>query len=103
MFYRVKCGYQSIHIAIYLRQRGAETNEMKAVKTRDIKNRTKEILDEAAGGETIVVSRPRNQNVVVLSEAYYNKIIQAAEIGQPIMDKRQRKHQRQSEQIVFEA
>jgi len=76
---------------------------MKAVKTTDIKFRTKEVLDEAAGGETIIVSRPRNQNVVVLSEAAYNLMRKAAEVGQPIMEKEQRKRQRKDGLLVAEA
>ena len=76
---------------------------MKAVKTTDIKFRTKEVLDEAASGETIIVSRPRNQNVVVLSEAAYNLMWKAAEVGQPIIDKEQRKRQRKAALIVVEA
>lgn len=75
---------------------------MKAVKTTDIKFRTKEVLDEAAGGEIIIVSRPRNQNVVVLSEVAYNLMRKAAEVGQPVIDKEQRKRQRKAELLVID-
>ena len=70
---------------------------MKVVKTNDLRVRAKELLDEASSGETIVISRPRNQNVVVLSEEVYNLMREATKVGLPIIEKEQRKQQRKAD------
>ena len=51
---------------------------MIATKPADIRSRQKEYFEEAYNGETIVVSRPQNHNVVIISEESYNKLLQAA-------------------------
>jgi len=76
---------------------------MKAIKTGDLTSRTKEYLDEAAGGETFIISRPRNHNVVFLSEESYNLMRKAAELGQPILEKKQRKMERETELLAAQA
>ena len=45
------------------------------VKTNDIVSRFRELADLAVrGGETITISRPRNENVVLVSEAEYKEL-----------------------------
>jgi len=46
---------------------------MKAVKPVELRNNQKELLDLAHGGEILFVVRPAKKNVVVLSEAEFNK------------------------------
>ncbi|MDR2006521.1 MAG: type II toxin-antitoxin system Phd/YefM family antitoxin [Acidaminococcales bacterium] len=50
---------------------------MKAINATALRDKFKEICDMAVNGETIIVSRPHNQNVVVLSETAYNKLEKA--------------------------
>lgn len=50
---------------------------MTAVKGADIKYNFKTICDRVFGGETIIVSRPKNQNIVLLSEKRYEELEKA--------------------------
>jgi antitoxin YefM len=50
---------------------------MKAINAAALRDKFKEICDMVVSGETIIVSRPHNQNVVVLSEAAYNELEKA--------------------------
>ena len=45
---------------------------MIAIKANELRDNFKGICDLVVKGETVIVSRPHNQNVVVLSEADYN-------------------------------
>ncbi len=47
---------------------------MVAVKGADIKYNFKAICDRVFGGETIIVSRPKNENVVLISEKRYEEL-----------------------------
>ena len=47
---------------------------MVAVKPAELRNNQKEYFDQVYNGETIVVSRPRSCNVVIISEEKYNEI-----------------------------
>ena len=47
---------------------------MIVTKVADLRYKQKEYFDKAFEGETVVVSRPKNQNVVILSEQNYNKL-----------------------------
>ncbi len=47
---------------------------MLVVKSMDLRQNFKEWCGRAAGGETIIVSRPKNENVVILSEREYNEL-----------------------------
>jgi antitoxin YefM len=47
---------------------------VKAINAAALRDKFKEICDMVVSGETIIVSRPHNQNVVVLSEAAYNEL-----------------------------
>jgi len=76
---------------------------MLAIKTKELVTTPKVFLDAAARGELVVVSRPRNENVVVLSVEKYNKLQEAAEVGLPLIEKRARKQQRKLEAQVAQS
>jgi antitoxin YefM len=50
---------------------------MLAVKSMDVRDNFKKICDKVFDGETIIVSRPKNENVVMLSEKEYNELQKA--------------------------
>ena len=47
---------------------------MLAVKSMDVRENFKEWCNRVVGGEILVVSRPRNENVVIVSEKEYNEM-----------------------------
>lgn len=51
---------------------------MLAVKSMDLRDNFKTLCDKVFGGETLIVSRPKNENVVMISEKEYNEIMKAA-------------------------
>lgn len=51
---------------------------MIALKAVDVKTNFKDVCTKAFLGEVILISRPRNQNVVLLSEAEYNELNRSA-------------------------
>ena len=50
---------------------------MLAVKSMDVRENFKEWCNKVIDGETLVVSRPRNENVVIVSEKEYNEMAKA--------------------------
>lgn len=50
---------------------------MLALKAIDVKNNFKLVCARVFNGETIMLSRPKNQNVVMLSEKEYNELAKA--------------------------
>jgi len=50
---------------------------MIAVKTIDLRNDFKRVSDLVTSGEKVLISRPHNQNLVVLSEKEYNELDKA--------------------------
>lgn len=50
---------------------------MVAAKSMNVRNNFREWCDKAYEGETIIVSRPKNENVVLISEAAYNELLKA--------------------------
>jgi hypothetical protein len=50
---------------------------MLAVKSMDVRDNFKSFCDKVFDGETLIVSRPKNQNVVMMSESEYNNIMKA--------------------------
>ena len=50
---------------------------MLAVKSMDVRENFKSLCDKVFRGETLIVSRPKNENVVMLFEAEYNKMMKA--------------------------
>ena len=50
---------------------------MLAVKSMDVREHFKEWCNKVVNGETLVVSRPKNENVVIVSEKKYNEMEKA--------------------------
>ena len=50
---------------------------MLAVKSMDVRENFKALCDKVFHGETLVVSRPQNENIVMMSENKYNEIMKA--------------------------
>lgn len=50
---------------------------MTTVKSMDVRNNFKQFCDAAFGGEVIVVSRCKNENVVIMSEKEYYELVKA--------------------------
>ncbi len=50
---------------------------MLVVKSMDLRENFKSLCDKVFGGETLIISRPKNENVVMISEKEYNEIMKA--------------------------
>ncbi len=50
---------------------------MLAVKSMDVRDNFKAFCDKVFNGEILIVSRPKNENIVMMSEADYNDIMKA--------------------------
>ncbi len=50
---------------------------MLAVKSMEVRENFKEWCNKVIDGETLIVSRPKNENVVIVSEKEYNEIVKA--------------------------
>ena len=50
---------------------------MLAVKSMDVRDNFKSLCDKVFHGETLIISRPKNENVVMLSEKEYNEMMKA--------------------------
>lgn len=50
---------------------------MIAVRSMDVRENFKAFCDKVFQGETLIISRPKNENVVMLSEAEYNEMLKA--------------------------
>ena len=50
---------------------------MLAVKSMDVRENFKMFCDRVFKGETLIVSRPKNENVDMLSENEYNEMLKA--------------------------
>lgn len=50
---------------------------MVASKSLDVRDNFKSYCDQVFGGETLIISRPKNENVVMISEKKYNNFQQA--------------------------
>ena len=50
---------------------------MLAVKSMDVRDNFKTLCDQVFRGETLIISRPKNENVVMLSEIEYNNLLKA--------------------------
>ena len=45
---------------------------MLAVKSMDVRDNFKSLCDKVFNGETLLISRPKNENIVMLSEREYS-------------------------------
>ena len=50
---------------------------MLAVKSVNVRDNFKEWCDKISNGETVVISRPRNENIYMINEAEYNALQKA--------------------------
>lgn len=50
---------------------------MLAVKSMDVRENFKALCDKVFKGETLIISRPKNENIVMISETEYNDIMKA--------------------------
>lgn len=50
---------------------------MLAVKSMDVRENFKSLCDKVFRGETLIISRPKNENIVMMSEKEYNDIMKA--------------------------
>jgi len=50
---------------------------MIAIRTIDLRNNFKRISDLINSGEKVLIARPRNENLVVISEKEYNELEKA--------------------------
>jgi len=50
---------------------------MLAVKSMDVRENFKSLCDKVFKGETVIISKPKNENIVMMSESEYNEIIKA--------------------------
>ena len=50
---------------------------MLAVKSMDLRDNFKSLCDRVFRGETFIVSRPKNEYIVMMSEKEYNEIMKA--------------------------
>lgn len=62
---------------------------MLAVKSVNVRDNFKEWCDKISMGETVVISRPRNENIYMISEAEYNAL-QKANLNAEYTNKLQR-------------
>ncbi len=50
---------------------------MLAVKSMDVRDNFKSFCDKVFDGETLIISRPKNENIVMISETEYNDMMKA--------------------------
>lgn len=50
---------------------------MLAVKSMNVRDNFKALCNKVINGETVIISRPKNQNIVMLSEKEYNEMLRA--------------------------
>lgn len=50
---------------------------MLAVKSMDVRDNFKNLCDKVFKGETLIISRPKNENIVMISESEYNEMMKA--------------------------
>ncbi len=62
---------------------------MLAVKSVNVRDNFKEWCDKIAMGETVVISRPRNENIYMINESEYNAL-QKAKQNTEYLEKLQR-------------
>lgn len=66
---------KQIHENMHFLEKGASI--MLAVESVNVQDNFKELCDKISMGETIVISRPRNENIYMINEAEYNALQKA--------------------------
>ena len=51
---------------------------MIAIRTIDLRNNFKHVSNLISSGERVVIARPRNENLVIISEKEYNELEKAS-------------------------
>lgn len=64
-----------VNTYLYAYKKGSE--QMIVTRPLDLRSNLKKYMDFAFHGEPIVVSRPKNENIVMISETDYNALIKA--------------------------
>lgn len=73
---------------------------MIATKQMDIRANLKKYFDLAFNGETIIVSRKENKNVVVISETEYNNLLKAKKNAEYLAKLNRAEEQTKNGQII---
>lgn len=75
---------------------------MLAVKSVNVRDNFKEWCDKISMGETVVISRPRNQNIYMINETEYNELQKAKRNAEylAMLDKSEEQFQK-SDTITF--
>ncbi|MCC8108287.1 MAG: type II toxin-antitoxin system Phd/YefM family antitoxin [Planctomycetes bacterium] len=47
---------------------------IRAIKALELRENFKEVCDKVAAGETLIITRPKNRNVVLISENAFNEL-----------------------------
>ena len=50
---------------------------MLAVKSMNVRDNFNALCNKVINGETVIISRPKNQNIVMVSEKEYNEMLKA--------------------------
>ncbi|MCC8060208.1 MAG: type II toxin-antitoxin system Phd/YefM family antitoxin [Clostridiales bacterium] len=50
---------------------------MLAVRSMGVRDNFKNLCDKVFHGETLIISRPKNENIVMISENEYNEMLKA--------------------------
>lgn len=66
--------YKNRYINMYRKE-----YKMLIVKSIDIRNNFKSWCEKVVNGETVVISRPRNENIYIIGEKEYNELKKAKE------------------------
>lgn len=73
---------------------------MIATKQMDVRSNIKKYFDMAFNGEPVIVSRKENKNVVIISEAEYNKLEKAKKNAEYLATLNRADEQIKNEQVV---
>ena len=65
------CVHKNVRFCV----RRKDVNQMIATRPLDLRSNLKKYMDVAFHGEPVIISRPKNENVVMLSEEDYNNLI----------------------------
>lgn len=50
---------------------------VKSVNSMEVRNHFRDFCDKVFNGETLIISRPKNKNIVMISEKEYNEMMKA--------------------------
>ena len=76
---------------------------MLALKPTDFRTQQKKYFEKAFAGETLIVSRPQNENVVIISEQKYNAMLKAIRNANYVMKLDQSREQLDRGEVVVKS